>query len=102
MHHRLNVFVHGDPRRFRLCSVSNLSPLVEPTRGDSWDHRDLNTFSTSTVKELGLAPPTRLAVQEALHGHRCGTDRGLSRAAPRRDPRARREGGVHARVVMIC
>ena len=41
-------------------------------------------------QELGLAPPTRLAVEEALHSHRCGTDAG-SRAAPRRDPRARRE-----------
>ena len=47
-------------------------------------------------KELAHALATRIAVEEAMHRGRCGTDAD-SRAAPRPDPRARRRAPAHRR-----
>jgi len=46
--------------------------------------------------ELGLALATCIAVEEAMHGGRCGIDAD-SRVAPQPDPRARRQHGGSSR-----
>ena len=46
------------------------------------------------IQELGLAPATLDAVEGELHRGRCGIDAD-SLAAPRLDPRARRDVRAH-------